>query len=241
MGVYLTPAYMKPRSRVANWLLQMCLEEETRTEYIYDGPETAPILRNETRYFTKYSKLTMKKDLEGNAEQYKIYPDIRSGVLVPLERLVEIATDNKEYGKLKGKYDLYSIEGEKLVNEIYGMLRNDVRRIVAVPTQWLVWLPNKKILTRLVFIREIMGGIIIRPWGARGILLEVQELKLDRANKWDTFAMKKACLTKNRLNDSWRSLVVSEELSAELEGFETIEDYADKEEGETAEKVGDVE
>jgi len=240
MGIYLTPAYMKPRSRIMNWLIQLALEEQDKAEYVYDGPETAPILRDQTKYYTRYSKLTMKKDLEGNPEQYKLYPDVNSAVIIPIERLVEIATENKEHGKLSGKFNIYSADGEKLVNEVYRLLRSDVRRVVSVPTQWLVWYPEKRLLTRLVFVTEIEGEIVVRPWGSRGLLLEVEKLRLDKVNEWDTLVMKRACLTKNRLNDAWRSLVISEELVAEL-GELTQEVLVSEEKEQAPGEVGQVE
>jgi len=232
---------MKPRSRISNWLIQFAYEEESKAEYVYDGPETAPLLKGETKYYLKYHKLTMRKDLEGNPEQYKLLPDIKSMSLIPIERLIEIGTNNIEYGKLSGKYDLYTVEGERFINEVYNMLRSDVRRVVSVPMQWLVWIPSEKILTRLVFVRELGGEIIVRPFGSRGILLEVKEVKLDKANSWDTFAMKRACLTKNRLNDAWRALVVSEEMAAAVEGFEVERSEEVEKEEEAPEAVGEIE
>jgi len=240
MGIYITPGYMKPRSRISNWLIQLALEEQEKTEYIYDGPETVPILKDQTKYYARYSKLTMKKDLEGNPEQYKLHPDVSTAVLVPLERLVEIAAGNKEFGKIKGKFNIYGNDGENLVQEIYKMLRPDVRRVAVVPTQWLVWFPEKKILTRLVFVTEIEGEIIVRPWGDRGIMLEATSLKLDKVNSWDTLVMKRACLSKNRLNDAWRSLVVSEELAAELGEISTLSEGGEEKDVESKE-IGHIE
>jgi len=240
MGIYLTPAYMKPRSRVSNWLIQLALEEADKTEYVYDGPETVPILKEQSKYYTRYTKLTMKKDLEGNPEQYKLYPDVSSTVLVPLERLVEIAAGNRELGKISGKFNIYSSDGEKLVNEIYKILRPDVRRVVVVPTQWIVWFPEKKTLTRLVFVTVLEGEIVVRAWGSRGIMLEVTSLKLDKVNSWDTLVMKRACLSKNRLNDAWRSLVVSEELATELGEISTLTEGGEEKE-QLPTEVGQVE
>jgi len=241
MGIYLTPAHMKPYSAVVNWLIQLAYEEETSQEYVYDGPESAPLLRGKTKYYTRYHRLTMSKDLTGNPERYKVFPDVRSGVLVPIENLIDTATGGLEYGRVSGEFDLYSRSGDKLVSEVYNMLNTDVRRVVSLPTQWLVWIPSRSMLTRLVFTSALKGEVIVRPFGSRGILLEVQDVTLDRVNEWDTISMKRACIEKTRFNDSWRSLVLSEGLKRVAGKFKAEAEEETSEEEPKPEGVGDIE
>jgi len=215
MPAYVVPAYIKPRSKIATWLLPMAYLDKEMREYICDLGIVSPVIRDQIIYFTDYTKLVMKKDLEGQAEQYKIHPKVDSRGAIPIESFVDMVTQKKELLRFKGTFNLLGRTGDELIRKVYYAIRPDVRFIVATPLQWLVWIPSKRMLTRLCWLLELKGEIVVRPYGDRNFLLEVVDadgVKLDKVNDWDTFEIKKNITMKLRLSNEWRSLVATEQL-----------------------------
>ncbi|RLE83758.1 MAG: hypothetical protein DRJ67_11665, partial [Thermoprotei archaeon] len=182
MGIYLVPAYIKPYSKILSWTLPMAYIEEEEQEYICDLKIVVPRIVGQIRYFTRGEKLTMRTDLRGNPEQYKVLPDVATQMLVHVEDFIKAATQGKSYGKLEGSYNLLGEGGTRLVEDVYNLLDSDLRPMIATPLQWLVWAPKQRLLTRLCWIRAISGRIVIRPYGSSGLLLETEGLKLDKVN-----------------------------------------------------------
>jgi len=218
--------------------------EEEKSEFIMDIARLVPVLNAMTEYYSNYTMMTMKKDLHGNPEQYKIKPRIETGVKIPLENFVEKVTEGKEIARIKGSFNLLEPSGDKLVDLVYKSLDRDARLLISPPLQWLVWLPKEKKLTRMCWVIEISGEIVIRPYGGRNLLLEVQQVKFDKINEWSTTVIKRHALEKQRLNNEWRSLVAAEELAEAAEGFGGLPVGGGEEEEsneETPPEVGEVE
>ncbi len=242
MGLYLVPSYIKPYSKILSWTLPMIYVEEEKQEYISDLKVVVPVIKGEIRYFARGEKLTMKTDMRGNPEQYKVLPDTSTQVLVPLEDFITKVTENKQYGEIQGKINLLTNQGIELIEKIYNLLDEDLRPVISLPMQWLVYIPNKKELTRLCWTIDLEGEIIVRPYGTTGLLLEVGDARLDKINSVSLKEIKKNTLIRQRLNDHWRSLVASFELGELAEEFATLEEYTTEEEKEEVkEKVGEIE
>jgi len=240
MPAFEVPAYMKPRSRIASWIIPLVYVSEVNGEYISELRNVALFLQEKTKMYPQYQLMTMRKDMRGNPEAFKVFPEKNEFVTVPLEELVRIASRDIEIAKIKGSFHLLTETGTKFVEEVYNSLDKDVRTQINVPTQWVVWIPDKKILTRLCWVLALEGEITIRPWGSSNIMLEATNVTFDAVNSVSIKKLKANNLQKERLNDHWRTLLATEELAEAAEGF-GLEEYA-KQETETAEEaVGKVE
>jgi len=240
MGCYLVPSYIKPYSKILSWTVSMGYIEEERQEYISDLKVVTPYLKGETRYFPKYEKLTMRTDMRGNPEQYKILPDVSSQILVPIEDFVEKVTESKEHGRMRGEVDVLTNKGIELIEQVYNMLDSDLRAVISLPLQWLIYSRSEKLLSRLCWVLRVDGEITVRPYGVSGILLEVDKLTLDKVNSVSLKELKKNTLVRQRLNDHWRSLVASGQLTTELTSIEGLAESEETKE-EESDKVGVVE
>jgi len=240
MPAFEVPAYMKPRSRIASWIIPLIYVSEVDGEYISELRNVFLVIQERTRMYSQYQLMTMRKDMRGNPEAFKVFPEKNDYVFVPLEELVQIASKGKEIAKIKGKFNMLNETGTKFVEEVYNSLDKDVRAQINVPTQWVVWIPEKKMLTRLCWILELEGEITIRPWGSSNIMLEARNVVFDAVNSVSVKQLKASNLQKERLNDHWRTILATEELSEAAEGF-GLEEYV-KEESESPEgSVGKVE
>jgi len=135
---------------------------------------------------------------------------------------------------------LLNESGLRFVNEVYNALDKDVRTQINVPTQWIVWIPKEKILTRLCWVLELEGDIIIRPWGSSNILLETNAVKFDAINSVSLKTLKKNNVMKESLNDQWKAILAAEELAEAAEEIEAIE-QTPVEEPTPSEDIGKVE
>ena len=232
MGCYLVPSYIKPYSKILSWTIPMVYIDNEGVEYISDLPFIKPFLKDTTTGFRTYYKTVMSKDLRGIAERFKISIEQGSGYLLDIEEFVEIATGGKQYGKLNMDVNLLSSGSTKFIEAVYDMLDVDLRAVISTPTQWLVYVPKEKLLTRLCWVVEFGGEIVVRPYGERGILLEVSKLKLDKVNTPSLREIKKNALIKQRVNDFWRRLLATQQ--AVEEARELLE-FA-----ETGEEVGEA-
>lgn len=240
MPVYEVPSYIKPKSRIASGILPMAYVTEEKSEYISDLKNAIPVVREQIKMYNKYQTLVMRKDLRGNPEAFKVLPDVSSIVLVPVEEFVNEATGDNELFKFNGKFNLLTNEGLKLVEAVYNALDRDMRVQIAVPMQWLVWIPKKKILSRMCWVVALEGNIIVRPYGTTNILLEVQDAKFDKINSVSIRELKKHATIKERLNNHWRSIIVSEEMAELGEEF-GLEEYTEERTEEESGEVGEVE
>ena len=240
MGIYLVPAIMKPYSKISSWLIQLGFREEDKMEYIMTPTEIKVVLKQHTIYYPSYSIMTMKTDLEGRASQYKLHVESSVNRIVPLEILLEIATGNKEFGTFKGSFNLFDKTGKDLVAKVYDMLDPDLREAISTPLQWLVYIPNQQVLTRLVYVVKVSGNITVRPFGVNNILLEIEKATLDKVEPWSTKHMKVSCIKKQVLNDYWRSLLAEEKMQ-ELSNFFEVEEEEEGEKERESVEVGEVE
>lgn len=241
MPAYEVPSYIKPRSRIASGLLPMAYVSEERAEYISDLKNAVAAVKDTIRAYMRYEMLTMRKDLRGNPEAFKVYPDVNSMVRVPIEEFIEEATGGKELHRFKGEFNLFGQEGLKLVEEVYNGLSADFRVQINLPTQWLVYVPSRRLLTRMCFVVRLGGEIVVRPYGSTNVLLEVESIQLDKVNQPDIRVLKRNAEVKERLNNHWRSIVATQEMAEALEGFETEEAEGGAEAEGKPEEVGEVE
>jgi len=244
MGGFITPAYVKPYTKIATWLLPMCYIEEENLEYIQDNAIVKLVLRKETQRFGKYVKMTLKADALGEPMQYKINIQDRLDP-APIEALIEKACGNEKFMEFEGEFDLLSTTGVKLIQHIFNNLSEDVRSTIAVPLQWLVYKPNEGLLTRLCFVNALKGKVIVKPYTQRSLLLEIHgNVILDRVENIDIRVIKKNVATKQVLNDEWRQMVMESAVSEAIESIvipKTQKEERVKEKKEESGKVGEVE
>jgi len=220
MPAYLTPLYIKPRSKILSWTLPMVFVEERKEEFISDYPGGNVVIKETVKAFKNYHEMTMTKDIRGNPERYKIYVDIASMYEVPVEEFVSRATEDKEIARLNMTLNLLSADSYKQIGKIYNSLDRDLRVMITQPTQWLVYARRERILTRLCWIIKLEGEIILRPYGLRSLLLEVDSVLMDRVNEPSLRTIKKNAILKQRLNDYWKRLVTSEVAGEELKSLQ---------------------
>jgi len=240
MPAYMVPAYIKPYAKILSWTIPMMYLDDEKIEYISDLPYAYPVIKNELTAFRSYEKLVMTKDLRGMAERYKVSVHTGTAFMISVEDFVDLVTEGKSYSEITTATNLLRNEAIKLVENIYNMLDADLRTTIAVPTQWLVYDKKNNALTRLCWVQELSGKLVIRPYGLRGILLEVDAVKYERINKPSIRELKRATLIKQRLNDYWRKLVSSEVSAEEVAELMPEEEVETEEEAKPTE-VGTIE
>jgi len=246
MGCYSVPAYQKPMSKIASWVVPMAYVPKERLEYIAEAVETKLVFKENLPYYKDFMLLVMSKDLRGLAERLKVYANADTVTLIPIQEFVNLATNEEQFGKTTLKLNLLDESAYKEIGKIYNLLDRDVRTTIATPTQWLVYHPRAKMLTRLCWVVSIEGEAIIRPYGMRGLLLEVEKVEVEDVENPSLKILKKHGVIKQRVNDYWRRLVAMEEGLEELEELQGLVQYTkeSKEEEETKEEgveVGEVE
>jgi len=236
---YLVPSYIKPYSKILSWSLPMIYIEEEEQEYISELAQVSPAFKENIIGFKDYTKLVMSKDLRGTPEKYKVAVDINTKFVIPVEEFVRRATKEKEFARLQLDLNLLSPDSYKAFDKIYNSLDKDLRATISIPTQWLVYARRENMLTRLCWVVKISGEVVIRPYGARGILIETDTILLDKVNTPSLRTIKKNVLLKQRLNDYWRRLVATQLF--EEEASELMETLEVSETSEGAGMVGNVE
>jgi len=239
MPCYEVPSYIKPYSKILSWSIPMVYVEEEKMEYIADGSEITSFIKDTITVYRDYMKTVLSKDLRGIAEKFKVTVEQNSKIAIPVEEFIDKVTFNKTYGKVKYDINLLTGKGQKLVEDVYNILDEDLRAVISTPTQWLVYIPKEKLLTRLCWVVELGGEITVRPYGRRGLLLEAEKVKLDRVNHPSLRVLKRNTLLRQRLNDYWRRLL-SMQMAME-EARELVETISEVEEREGEEEVGHVE
>ena len=239
MAIYIVPSYIKPYSKILSWALPLCYVEEEKQEYICDLKIVTTAIRERVRAYTKYQLLTMLKDIRGNPERFKVLPDASSIYYVPLEDFISKATEDRELASFKGEFNLLSQTAEDLINKVFSNLDRDLRAVIAVPMQWLVYSREDKVLSRMCWVVTLRGDITIRPYGTTNILLEVDKLSFDKINQVSLRVLKRHVLIKIRVDEVWRALVASEVMEEKAPELQTgIEEVGEEE---IEEEVGEVE
>jgi len=239
--IYEMPAYMKPRIKVATWILTMAFSKDLNQELIAELPRVKLTIKDNIEGYMKYQLLTMRKDLRGNPEGYKVFVEPASRIVLPVEEVINEITGGKELGRIRGEFNLLNSSGKKLIEEVYGSLDKDFRRTLNIPTQWLIYIPDKRILTRMCWVLSLSGDIVIRPFGSTNILLEVTNVRFDMINEGHLRQVKQNNLVKDRLNQEWRSLIVSEEMAELATAAEGLTEEAEESKETTPSEVGQVE
>jgi len=218
MGIYITPSYIKPHTKIATWIIPMCYLEEDNNEYINDNGIVKTVIKDYIDYYSRGTKMTMKTDTFGEPIQYKVHADTSTMNQRPLVLFIEQAIGNRQLMTLEGKFNLLTSSGVKLIQEVFNNLSEDMRSTIAVPLQWLVYIPSENVLTRLCWINEIEGKIIVRPYTQRSLLLEVHgKVQFDKVNTADLKVIKKNILVKNTLNEEWRQMVMEVSMEEAVE------------------------
>jgi len=241
MGCYSVPAYQKPMSKITSWVVPMAFVDTERLEYIAEAIETGLVFKDNLPYYKDYMLLVMSKDLRGLAERLKVYVNTETRTLIPIQEFVNLATNEEQFGKATLNLNLLDESAYKEIGKVYNLLDRDVRTTIATPTQWLVYHPKAKLLTRLCWVVRIEGEVVIRPYGMRGLLLEVEKVEVEDIEKPSLKILKKHGVIKQRINDYWRRLVAMEEGIEELEELQGLIQYSRKSEGKEEERTEGVE
>jgi len=99
MPVYEVPSYMKIRAKIASWIVPLNYVSELDGEYITELRNVSLVIKEKVKMYPKYQLMTMKKDMRGNPEAFKVFPSTEHYALIPLETLVEVASKNTVFGK----------------------------------------------------------------------------------------------------------------------------------------------
>lgn len=244
MGVYIVPAYIKPGTKIATWIIPMCYVEEENNEFINDNGIVRIVIKDKIEYFSKGVKMAMKVDAFGEPTQHKVHIFDTKLIIKPIEMFLSTACKDVELARVEGIFNLLGTSGINLIQEVFKQLDKDTRSQVAVPLQWLVYKPDEKLLTRLCWVNEINGKIIVKPYSERNLLLEVQgDIKLDKVNTFSLQTIKKNIITKNALNEEWRQMVAEVIVTETLTEMTTIGEFTEekKERVGEGEEIGKVE
>jgi len=215
----LVPSYAKPYSKITSWAIPMIYLMDEKQEYITDLAVVVPIIKGMVRVYKNVTKIVMRTDLRGFAESFKVHVMSPEYVDVPVKEFVNEVTEGKELGELEVNADLLADSGFKLIDGVYEVLDRDLREVIATPMQWLIHGVKDNILTRLCWVTKLKGKIKVRPYGNRNILLEVEELTLDKVNTPSLKTLKRNIVVKQRVNDYWRRKLSMELAKEELEGL----------------------
>ena len=217
MTVILSPAYMKPRIKVLSWTIPLAYVTETKTEAPIEPPIVKPIIKEHTIAWNSYYNLGFGLDLSGRSTREKVVARPESKFLMPVEEFVKIATEEQEICRVKGKFNLLNDTGIDLVTQVYKNARNVIKHEIANPLQWIVYIPSQKILTRLCWLIQIEGEVIVRPFGERNLLLEIENVVFDKVNQVDLHALKTNIVKKERIIKIWQTLLAKETVEEETQ------------------------
>jgi len=245
MGSYITPAYIKPYTKITTWILAMCFLEEDNNEYINDNGITRLVIKDTIDYYSTCRKMAMRIDAFNEPIQYKVHVLDKNPTPKPLELFISNIIKSEMFLKLNGKFNLLDTSGVKLIQQIFNNLAEDVRSTIAVPLQWLVYNPKEKLLTRLCWVNGIDGNIEVYPYTQRSLLLVVDgTIHLDKVNRPDIRVLKNNVKVKESLNDEWRSMVMESALSEAVEsivGVKEVKEQEVKPQVKTESEIGQVE
>jgi len=239
MFVWELPSYSKPRIKVYSWTIPMVYEEREQIEFIADNLNIHIAFKGTIPAYRNYRKLVLRTDLKGEASSYKINVDVDSKVVLSIDELISKATGNKVFAKFTKDVNLLDPKATQFIEEIYYSLDENFRMSSSPPNQWLVLLRNKQELTRLCWVNHIKGNVEVAPFGIRNILLIVDDGVREGNSRLSVRAIKAHRLAKERLDERWRTLQISEEVEEVKEEF-SLEGFK-KEEEEVEKKVGEVE
>ncbi len=215
----LVPSYAKPYSKITSWAIPMIYLIDEKQEYITDLAVVVPIIKGTIRVYKNVTKIVMRTDLRGYAESFKVHVMSPEYLDIPLNEFVKEVSNGKVLGELDVNADLLSDSGFKLIDGVYEVLDRDLREVIATPMQWLVHSVSQDLLTRVCWVTKINGKVKVLPYGNRNILLQVQELKLDKVNTPSLKTLKRNIVVKQRINDYWRRKLSMELAREELEGL----------------------
>ena len=236
----LVPSYTKPYSKITSWAIPMIYLLDENQEYITDLAVVVPIIRKSVRVYKNVTKIVMRTDLRGYAESFKVHVMSPEYIDVPISEFVREVSNDNELGELTVNADLLGDSGFRLIDGVYEILDRDLREVIATPLQWLVYAVKQELLTRLCWVTKINGKVKVRPYGNRNILLEVEDIKLDKVNTPSLKTLKRNIVVKQRINDYWRRKLSMELAKEELEGLGLpIEEPTES--NEEASEVGEVE
>jgi len=225
---YVLPSYVKPRSKILSWLIAMALHEGDNTEYILDNAITRITIRENVEYAKAVRKTALDAIAKEVVMRYKVTIEDSAFMLVPLEYFVKNVVErtikgtqmNPELAKLNGEFCMHDSSALDLIQTIVSGIDRDALPQIAVPMQWLVYVPRQKMLTRMCFVRTIRGNVVVRPFTPRNLLLEVDgEIEIESPETMSLEKFKRAILIKEKVNDEWRRLVAETALE---EAFEEI-------------------
>lgn len=226
---YWVPSQFKAKTKISSKLIPFVFVVDDWSEHVGDNIDNAPLLREKTYYFSRAEKMTMQVDIVGRPVKFKVYVDPRSKAIVPIDNLIADATKNMELGRFKGTFNTTDPTGRDLINKVYDILDVDTRRQISRPSQWLIYDRTNKVLTRLCYMIQVNGEIIVRPFGATNILLDAESGKVDHVNNYSRKYMLGSYKAKEHLDQHWLRMQLSEE----------IEEFS-SEFGETEEEAGTI-
>jgi len=213
MTVYEMPAYMKPRIKIVSWILTMVFHKDLKQEFVAELPDVNLVIKDWVKAYTKYHLLTMRTDLLGYPKAFKIFIEPSSKVIMPLDEVIKEITGGKEFGKIRGEFNLLNSSGKKLIEAIYNLLDKDFRKVLNIPTRWLIYISDKKMLTRICWVIALSGEITVRPFGVNSILLEARNVKFDAINESIRIIKQNNLIKDKLLNQEWRYMIVAEEMT----------------------------
>ena len=222
MGLYEIPAIFKPKIKVLGWTIPIAYVEERRSEYIMDVGAAPLYVEKTVEYYEKYYWLGMGLDLRGVATREKVTIDENTRKLVPIEILILRATGNKTLGTLQGNFNMLGKSGIDFINKVYNTIGAEYARTISKPTAWLVYIPSKRLLTRLAWVRSINGKIVIRPFGDKNIMLEVESVELEFDLNKEYRKMAAFAALKEELNKQWDIIISRHELASALDELNKV-------------------
>jgi len=228
---YVLPYYVKTDSKIWTWLIPMCLYEQDNTEYILDNPYSRAYFKDYIFYFKNVSKNALDAVAGEVVLRYKISIDSDEKAILPIEdfvkliikRTVEQSGSSETLFSTDVEFKVCDASMVDFLTEFSRSIDRDALPQIAVPMQWLVYIPSMKLLTRLCFISSIRGKVSVKPFTARNVILIVDgEVLFETPEQMKVQEFKKKVKQKEKINDEWRRLVSETIVEEELSGISVL-------------------
>ena len=226
MGVYITPAYLKPETKIPTGLIAMSYVEELDSEFIQDNGITPLLIQDKIEWYKDYRVMVMQATPKGDPIRHKCWVNTESKAYRPIDYFVQQVTKGRLLGEFEGKYSLVESSGFDFIKNVFQMLSPDTRPMISPPNQWLVYIPNQNMLTRLCFVKKIDGKVVVRPYTSRNLMIEVHgNVEFEQINSINIFAVKRSVLVKKQLDDEWRNMAMETALEEAVESIVGIREF----------------